>query len=182
MPRYKSFDDQARAPKRSYVAYTEKDDATIIAMCEQGASLGEIAKVLKRSPSSIHGRARRIGASFRRDKPGGAEAMVSVQRVDNAARLAELASRLIDEAGAMLDEIHTPQPRVERGRVEPGVDGPVEFVEPRPPARDRLGLMQAAVLAMREARAAHESQAATTAGADIDRWLAHMGGSPDATA
>lgn len=108
--------------------------------------------------------------------------MVSVQRVDNAARLAELASRLIDEAGAMLDEIHTPQPRVERGRVEPGVDGPVEFVEPRPPARDRLGLMQAAVLAMREARAAHESQAATTAGADIDRWLAHMGGSPDATA
>lgn len=178
MPRRKDFDDQARAPKRAYVSYTEQDDATIRSMLEAGESLVAVGKALGRSPKSVYQRAKvQLGIQLEpRDPDGRIAKMTEAKRRGNARRLAELTDRLLTEANELLGELHAPQDRVERGRVEPGIDGPVAYTEPRPPARDRLAIMQAAVLAMREARAAHEQQQSQTHGADVDRWLAHITG------
>jgi hypothetical protein len=106
-------------------------------MAEAGASVRQIAEQLRVSKSSVSRYARRLGVSFDRSQT---DAATAAKVSDGRARRAEIAVRLLEQAGMELDRLHRPH------RAFAFLGGPAagyyEEILPQPDPASRLAIVR----------------------------------------
>jgi hypothetical protein len=135
-----------------------------------GKSRAAIARELKRSPSTVGRVADALGLSWDRTATAAA---TEARQVDLAARRAELAATLLDDAFRLRDRLWAPY-------VDKVVAGQfAEVVTVRhdlPPAAETRNLITSVAVAIDKHLALVKADADQGGGAEVDRWLAAMTG------
>lgn len=122
---------------------TGQQRADIVAWIQEGLPRNEIARRAKRSGSTISGIAKAEGLEF--GQRTRVAAATQARTVDNRARRAELAAKLLDKANQALEEMDKPHLAFAFG----GKDNIYrEHKLPAPPTADKRNLMQIASTAL----------------------------------
>ncbi|MDX3214561.1 helix-turn-helix domain-containing protein [Streptomyces sp. ME02-6991-2B] len=114
----------------------DSDRAAVRRMHAAGSSRNDIARAIKRSPSTVSKIATALGLSF--DRAAEVAAATAVRKADLAARRAQFAERLQDIAEREADKMHAPTLYWEWGGKDHTYD---EREQPEPTPADRRAIM-----------------------------------------
>jgi hypothetical protein len=135
-----------------------------------GKSRAAIARELKRSPSTVGRVAEALGLSWDRTATAAA---TEARQVDLAARRAQLAATLLDDAFRLREKLYAPVIVYDFTKEGDFVTGEL----PSPPMADLRNIMTTVAIAIDKHLALIKADAEQGGGAEVDRWLvAMMGG------
>lgn len=147
------------------------DDETrrqVVEAIKAGGKCREVARRFGIAASSVRNILAAFGIDGAFDRTA-TENATRAKTVDMAARRAELASLLLEDAFELRQRARSGYTLIERGP-----DGPVKVEVDIPPARETRELYTALGIAIDKSRHLLQQDSGTGSGAEIDRWLRDM--------
>mgnify|MGYP001237743837 FL=1 len=159
------------------IRVSDEEREAILAMLKEGKSVGQVAKRFGRSKTTVSKIGREAGLDLARPE---LKKAAEAQRAENAARRAELARLLLEDAFRLREQLWQPCRVYNFG----GKDNVYrEHILPEPDARTKREILTAIGIAVDKVIALEKHDNPEADYSEVDRWLDEMtGGDSDGAA